>query len=483
MTSEDSAVPGDPLLAGPASAPVLPPPSTRLRRWWPWLLIAGLVGVAALMWWLSAIFAPLGLGLLLAFVLEPAVDRLEPWLGRRSRAATLLIGSFFAGLILLAVIAMPMLLQEGRHWAAAASGEGNAEIAAGLDVLVAYGDYAEPDAETWTAVALAAQAEAQKAPAAVVRVLRKASPAEGRGETTLAEALGDRDADGFLDPGYAKRWKKLSRDRNSLVGSWLQRLDKTGALRAAERQVSELLAKDRLQKLLGGSALSTAGDVGLRLLGSLREAMALVTALALATLLIPVYALFFLLALPRWRQQLPVYLPAATRDRWLHVLGRISSSIAAFVRGRMVVCAIVGALTAVGWAVMGVRLGLLMGLAVGALTVVPLANVLAFAPVALMGLLDVASDLHGWGWYVGLISVYAAGQLAESVLNPIIVGDAVQLDMVTIIVSFLIGGAVAGLIGLVVAVPVAATVKILLEELVLPRWRSWAAASGQSGAT
>lgn len=479
MTSEDIQPRREAPVADPTAAPL--PPSMRLRRWWPWLLLGGLLGTAGLMWWLSAIFAPLGLGLLLAYVLEPAVDRLEPWLGRRSRAAALLIGSFFAGLALLATVAVPMLVQEGRHWAAAASGEGNSEIAPSLDTLVAYGDYVDPDADEWSATALAAQAEAQKAPAAVVRALRKASPGEGRGETTLAEAVGDRDADGFLDPGYAKRWKKLSRDKNSLVGSWLQQLDRTGALRMVERQVSELLAKDRLQKLMGGSALTTAGGVGLRLLGSLREVVALLTALAMATLLVPVYAFFFLLALPRWRLHLPAYLPAATRERWLHVLGRIGRSIAAFVRGRMVVCAIVGAMTAIGWALMGVRLGLLMGIAVGALTVVPLANVLAFAPVALMGLLDVASDLHGWGWYLGLVSVYAAGQLAESVLNPIIVGDAVQLDMVTIIVAFLVGGAVAGLIGLVVAVPVAATVRILLEELVLPRWRSWAAASGSPG--
>ena len=482
MLPDESAEFRDPsVVPGPPLPLLLPPPSNRLRRWWPWLLTAGLLATAGLMWWLSAIFAPLGLGLLLAYVLEPAADRLEPWLGRRSRAAALLIGSFFASLLVLGAVAVPMLLQEGRHWAAAASGEGNSEISSGLVAMVGYGDYADPDADEWKAADLAAAAEAQKAPAAVVKVLRKAMPAEGRGQTTLAEAVGDRDADGYLDPGYAKRWKMLSRDRNSLVGSWLQRLDRTGAPRMVERQLSDLLAKDRLQKLMGGSTLTTAGDVGLRVLGSLREVLSLLTAVAMATLLIPVYAFFFLLALPRWKQHLPAYLPAATRERWLHVLGRIGRSVAAFVRGRMVVCAIVGAMTAVGWALMGVRLGLLMGLAVGVLTVVPLANVLAFAPVAVMGLLDVASDLHGWGWYLGLVGVYAAGQIAESVLNPIIVGDAVQLDMVTIIVAFLVGGAVAGLIGLVVAVPVAATARILLEELVLPRWRSWAAASGSPG--
>jgi predicted PurR-regulated permease PerM len=141
-----------------------------------------------------------------------------------------------------------------------------------------------------------------------------------------------------------------------------------------------------------------------------------------------------------------------------------------------VVCGLVGLVTAIGWAVLGVRLGMLMGLLVGLLTVVPLANVLAFGPVLLMGLLDVASDVHGWGWFAGVIAMYSLGQLVESVLNPIIVGDAVQLDMVSIVVAFLVGAAVAGMVGLLVAVPIAATGRILLEELVLPRWRAWAAA-------
>lgn len=82
--------------------------------------------------------------------------------------------------------------------------------------------------------------------------------------------------------------------------------------------------------------------------------------------------------------------------------------------------------------------------------------------------------MHGAGWLIGVLAVYAIGQISESVLNPIIVGDAVSLDMVTMIVSLFIGGTIAGFLGLLLAVPVAATLKILAEELLLPRWRAWA---------
>jgi predicted PurR-regulated permease PerM len=105
---------------------------------------------------------------------------------------------------------------------------------------------------------------------------------------------------------------------------------------------------------------------------------------------------------------------------------------------------------------------------------VPFVHVLALAPALLMSLLEVAMGTHGWGWLAGVLAVYAAGQVADSVCTPLIVGDAVQLDMVTILVALLIGGAVAGAVGLVLAVPMAATLRILAEELVWPRWRRWA---------
>jgi predicted PurR-regulated permease PerM len=229
-----------------------------------------------------------------------------------------------------------------------------------------------------------------------------------------------------------------------------------------------------LSKLVGGGALSTAGDVGLRILGSVREIVGTITSLILAAVLIPVYAFFFALALPRWRSRWPAYVPTASRALWQRVAHRIGASIAGFLRGRVIVCLIVGLITAAGWWALGVRLGVLLGLATGALTLIPLASVLAFVPVAVMALIDVATDVHGWAWFAGVAVIYLVGQIADSVLNPVIVGDAVDLDMMTMIIALLAGGAAFGMIGLLVAVPAAATLRILADEVVLPHWRAWA---------
>ncbi|MSQ82890.1 MAG: AI-2E family transporter [Myxococcales bacterium] len=444
------------------------------NRWTPWLIALLVITSLLVVWWLSAIFMPVLVALVLAWVLLPPAAGLATRLGSRKRAAAVLIGGMGAGLLVVTAVAIPMLVHEGHHWAATATGEGNPAIAKDLSQLVAYGDFADPDAEQYDGPTLAAAAQKSGAPADVVRVLKLAQPPVGREGLRLADAVGDRDGDGRLEPGYAKRYKQLSRDRKSWIGAVLHWLDKNGLIDQGRRLAQKAIERDQLAKLWAGGTLSAAGDVGLRILGSVRQAMATALALTIGALLVPIYMFFFILVLPDWQQALPNYLPADSRHTWLRVLGRIGAAIAGFVRGRIVVCSIVALLTAVGWLLLGVRLGLLLGLAVGALTVVPLANVIALVPALLICVLDVASGVHGWGWFGAVIAVYVLGQIAESVLNPIIVGDAVQLDMVTIIVAFFVGAAVAGLVGLLLAVPVAATLRILAEELVLPRWRQWA---------
>jgi predicted PurR-regulated permease PerM len=60
------------------------------------------------------------------------------------------------------------------------------------------------------------------------------------------------------------------------------------------------------------------------------------------------------------------------------------------------------------------------------------------------------------------------------VLTPIIAGKAADLDPVTIVVAILAGGALAGVYGMLLAIPAAACVKILLKQVVLPRLRAFA---------
>ena len=440
-----------------------------------WTLIGALVVAIGVSWWLASVLLPLWLGAVLALVLAPWVERWTPKLGGRVRATLLAVGGVVLVFGALAAVAVPLMIDEVRHWTAAATGEGGA-LMAGIDRTVAYGDYVDPELTAWTPADLQRAALSHHAPADVLQVLHQVPTGHG---LPLADALGDRDGDGRLEPGYARRLKALQRDKSSWLGQSVVWLGRMGVLRQARRAVQQVTSGDRLSQLVSGDQLSAASGVGLRVLGSVGDLLASAVGLVLAGLLTPLYAFLLLLAFPTWRASLPAYLPHDRRETWWRIGTRIIATISAFVRGRVVVCALVGVITALGWWLLDVRLGVLGGLAIGALTLVPLANVLALVPVLLMSVVECATGTHGWGWLAGVVAVYAVGQVAESILNPIIVGDAVELALLPMILALTIGGAVAGFAGLVLAVPVAATLKILAEELWLPAWRKSAAPDGE----
>ncbi|MFZ4580040.1 MAG: AI-2E family transporter [Myxococcota bacterium] len=441
--------------------------------------IVGTVGVAlalTLMWWLSGVFVPLGLGLLVAFLVAPAVERLQRLVRSRSLAAAVILMGAFAAAAIGVTASIPVLVGEARHLRHAITGETVRGIRLGTETID-YRDWADPDGIGWDKAALLTQAKDRQAPKEVLLLLGALpAPDKDDPEQTLADALGDLDGDGRIDPGYVKRIRVWAGDRSSWLGNAWHSLDRSGVVREAERAWRKSMSRDQIRKVLSGSeTLSTAGDYGWRLLESLGDLFSTAFSVGLGMVLVPVYAFFFLSAMPRWRNRLPEYLPLRHREKGLRILRKILRVIAGFVRGRLVVCSIVGLVTAIGWAAMDVRAGFLFGLLVGLLTVIPFANVLAFVPVVLVALLDFGAGLHGVGWLVGVVAVYVLGQVLESVLNPIIVGDAVQIDVVTLIVALLIGGSLAGFFGLLVAVPVAATLRILADELALPAWRAWAA--------
>lgn len=146
--------------------------------------------------------------------------------------------------------------------------------------------------------------------------------------------------------------------------------------------------------------------------------------------------------------------------------GKIDAAISAFLRGRILVCLIVGTLAALGLALLGVPYWYLIGVATGIAGVVP------FLPI-FVGLVPAVLaawfDTHSTWVVVGAVGVYVVVQGLEGwVITPLIQGKAMGLHPVTLMVALLLGYEALGVFGMVAAVPLAATVKILAKEFVLP---------------
>jgi predicted PurR-regulated permease PerM len=202
--------------------------------------------------------------------------------------------------------------------------------------------------------------------------------------------------------------------------------------------------------------------------------------------LIPVFTFYFLWRFNELFAAVDRHLPAAYRDQIVLVVRTIDAAVASFFRGRLIVCLVVGASMAFGWTLVGVPYALLLGALTAVLNLVPYLSLLALPPALGLTFLAATQADQPWLWPVVLtMGVYMGVQAAESfVLSPAVEGRASGLHPLLIVVALLIGGHLAGLLGMLLAVPVASTLKALGARWLLPEIRRLAsptAAPGDSG--
>ncbi|MBL8761812.1 MAG: AI-2E family transporter [Phycisphaerae bacterium] len=174
-------------------------------------------------------------------------------------------------------------------------------------------------------------------------------------------------------------------------------------------------------------------------------------------------------------------IPEKKKGRVFELAGRMDRVIAGFVRGRLTICAVLVCIYSLGYWFIGVPAPLILGPIVGICALLPYISGLGILIAAVLMALEPATGFQGaWWWIVGSpILVFAIAQgVDDYVLSPIIQGKNTDMDTPSILFASIAGGALAGVYGLLIAIPAAACIKILLHEVFWPKFRQWA--SGQA---
>jgi predicted PurR-regulated permease PerM len=210
-------------------------------------------------------------------------------------------------------------------------------------------------------------------------------------------------------------------------------------------------------------------------------ALMMILEVGFLVVLIPFYFFFFSLWYPHVVRFVRNLIPETKRERTLDLLGKMDLAVAGFVRGRIVISIIMGAMLAIGWLIVGVPYSIILGIVTGLFCAVPYLGLVG-VPVAVLLLLLEQYGLKTdermalWAILIWPVAVFVIVQLIEGyVLIPAIAGKATNLDPVTILVAVLAGASVMGIYGMLLAIPLAACAKILIMEIVMPKVRDWAA--------
>ncbi len=174
--------------------------------------------------------------------------------------------------------------------------------------------------------------------------------------------------------------------------------------------------------------------------------------------------------------------PEKHAARFYELIRKMDLAVSAFIRGRILIALIVGVMLAVGWGLCGVPFWLGLGMLSGILFIVPYLGGIGWPIAILLLWLDQNSAASENGQSMSLLwiilwptIVFIIVQIVESyILTPVIAGKATNLGPVAILVAVLAGGAVGGAYGMLLAIPVAACLRILMAEVMIPRFRAWA---------
>lgn len=171
-------------------------------------------------------------------------------------------------------------------------------------------------------------------------------------------------------------------------------------------------------------------------------------------------------------------IPERKKARVFYLVGRMDRVIAGFVRGRLTVCAVMMVVYSLGYFLIGAPVPLVLGPLIGMLTIIPYASGAAAPIVIVMLWLNPSSiewQNHWWWVIAGPLIVLAIAQFLDDwILTPAIQGKTTEMATPTILFASIAGGSLAGVYGLLLAIPVAACIKIILEELFWPRFKRWA---------
>ncbi|MGH8925166.1 MAG: AI-2E family transporter [Acidimicrobiia bacterium] len=233
---------------------------------------------------------------------------------------------------------------------------------------------------------------------------------------------------------------------------------------AIEDWLADPANQETIQQVVGNF-----GSLGGRLVRGVAEGLAVIV-------LAPLLALYILIDLRRTKALAVELTPPRHREEAIYIASAVTTALGSFVRGQLLVAFIVGLASSVGLWLLGIPFWLIIGILAGILNLIPFAGpVVGGALAAIVALLD-----GSLGKALLAILVFTLIQQVDNhVITPLVQRARVQLSPMVIVLALIVGGSLAGLLGVLVAVPLTAAFRIVVGHLWRTRMlgQSWEEAS------
>lgn len=183
----------------------------------------------------------------------------------------------------------------------------------------------------------------------------------------------------------------------------------------------------------------------------------IVSSVTFGIVIIPLILFYLMRDLVIFKENLYIFVSKKNKKQFKEVLEEIDNIVSGFIRGRIIVCFIVGTLIGVGLYFLNLKFALIIGIVSGVFNFIPFLGPIVGVILALIFALG-----NSWWTLLMIVILFVlVNQLEAIYLNPNILGKGLGLHPLTVILSILICGQLLGILGVLVAVPLAAILKVL----------------------
>ncbi|MDA5093637.1 AI-2E family transporter [Aliiroseovarius sp. KMU-50] len=204
---------------------------------------------------------------------------------------------------------------------------------------------------------------------------------------------------------------------------------------------------------------------GGELVGTLVSSAMSVLNIVILLVITPVVAFYLLLDWDHMVARVDALLPLDHAPAIRQIARDIDKTLASFIRGQGSVCLVMGTYYAVGLMIVGLQFGLVIGFIAGLITFIPYVGAIVGGAMAI-GL----ALFQFWGvwWSLGaVVAIFFLGQFLEgNIITPKLVGSSVGLHPVWLMLALAVFGSLFGFVGMLVAVPVAASIGVVARFFV-----------------
>ncbi len=177
---------------------------------------------------------------------------------------------------------------------------------------------------------------------------------------------------------------------------------------------------------------------------------------ALAILIIPFIAFYMLKDFTKMKRAVWYITPRKWRHQGTRFLKDVDESLGSYIRGQLLVCIIIGSLSAILFWIFDLKYSLLLGFIVGVTNVIPYFGPIIGAIPAVI----IAATTSVKQVIITLVIVFSLQFLEGNILSPYIVGKSLHMHPLMIMLALTAGGEIGGIIGMIIAVPVLVVLKV-----------------------